>query len=258
MTIENFENNLRLASQMTPQEFDPRFRVEVIAQTPLPQTVVFSALHQDYFPGMVFDEQMPSETKAGKIAVERCLNKHHYGILEHPQITFNVGGFPHSVMVQARTHRVGISFDVCSGRYVSNQYLSVFEHDGLSVEDVIYFRPVGRFRDRAGKDYEYTEIQREADKLIALSLLRNYRDKINQGFSEEHARDMLPYGVRQTFIVSMNLRTLCHFLDLRHKADAQIEIQMLSRLLVPHFKVWCPEIAQWYLDKRLSKGVTSP
>ena len=32
--------------------------------------------------------------------------------IEHPQITFNVGYFPHSMMQQIRTHRVGISFDV--------------------------------------------------------------------------------------------------------------------------------------------------
>ena len=32
--------------------------------------------------------------------------------LEHPQITFNVGYFPHSMMQQVRTHRVGVSFDV--------------------------------------------------------------------------------------------------------------------------------------------------
>ena len=32
--------------------------------------------------------------------------------LEHPQITLNVGYFPHSMMQQIRTHRVGVSFDV--------------------------------------------------------------------------------------------------------------------------------------------------
>jgi thymidylate synthase (FAD) len=32
--------------------------------------------------------------------------------LEHPQITFAVGYYPHLVMQQARTHRVGVSFDV--------------------------------------------------------------------------------------------------------------------------------------------------
>ncbi|XDE62527.1 FAD-dependent thymidylate synthase [Arthrospira platensis BEA 1257B] len=55
-----------------------------------------------------------SELEAGEIIVKRLLagERGHYGPLEHPSITFNCGYFPHSVMQQARTHRVGISFDV--------------------------------------------------------------------------------------------------------------------------------------------------
>lgn len=93
-----------------------RFRVEVIAQTPNPQQVVYAALHQDYTEGFVFDDRdnWPSEEKCGETIVKRLLagERGHYGPLEHPQIVFNCGYFPHSVMQQARTHRVGVSFDV--------------------------------------------------------------------------------------------------------------------------------------------------
>lgn len=93
-----------------------RFRVEVIAKTPNPQQVVYAALHQDYTEGFVFDERdsWPSESNCGEIIVKRLLagERGHYGPLEHPQIVFNCGYFPHSVMQQARTHRVGVSFDV--------------------------------------------------------------------------------------------------------------------------------------------------
>ena len=80
-------------------------------KTPHPQQVIYTALHQDYSEGFVFDEQniWPSETKCGEIIVKRLLagDRGHYGCLEHPQITFNCGFFPHSVMQQARTHRIG-------------------------------------------------------------------------------------------------------------------------------------------------------
>jgi thymidylate synthase (FAD) len=93
-----------------------RFRVEVIAKTPNPQQVIYAAMHQDYTDGFVFDERdsWPSESECGEIIVKRLLagERGHYGPLEHPQIVFNCGYFPHSVMQQARTHRVGISFDV--------------------------------------------------------------------------------------------------------------------------------------------------
>lgn len=93
-----------------------RFRVEVIAKTPNPQQVIYAAMHQDYTDGFVFDERdsWPSESECGEIIVKRLLagERGHYGPLEHPQIVFNCGYFPHSVMQQARTHRVAVSFDV--------------------------------------------------------------------------------------------------------------------------------------------------
>jgi thymidylate synthase (FAD) len=96
--------------------FDPRFCVDTIAATPHPQQCVYAAMHQDYSEGFVAAdrETWPDETQAGEICVKRLLagERGHYGPLEHPAITLNVGWFPHSVMQQARTHRVGVSFDV--------------------------------------------------------------------------------------------------------------------------------------------------
>ena len=93
-----------------------KFRVEVVAATANPQQVVWAAMHQDYSEELVWDyrDRFPDETKAGELIVKHLLagNRGHYGCIEHPQITFNVGFFPHSMMQQIRTHRVGVSFDV--------------------------------------------------------------------------------------------------------------------------------------------------
>lgn len=93
-----------------------KFRVETIAATSNPQQLVWAAMHQDYSEDFVWDkkDKFPDETKAGELIVKHLLagNRGHYGCIEHPQITFNVGYFPHSMMQQVRTHRVGISFDV--------------------------------------------------------------------------------------------------------------------------------------------------
>jgi len=104
---------------------DPRFRVNLIAATPNPQQCVYVGMHQDYSEGFVAAdrEQWPDETKAGEICVKRLLagERGHYGPMEHAQIVLNVGWFPHSVMQQARTHRVGVSFDVQSMRYTGDR-----------------------------------------------------------------------------------------------------------------------------------------
>jgi len=123
---------------------DPRFRVDLIAATPNPQQCVYAGMHQDYSEGFVAGdrEQWPDETKAGEICVKRLLagERGHYGPLEHAQIVLNVGWFPHSVMQQARTHRVGVSFDVQSMRYTGERICRAANGE-LPLEEVFSCAP---------------------------------------------------------------------------------------------------------------------
>jgi thymidylate synthase (FAD) len=236
-------------------------RVELIAQTPNPQQVIYGAMHQDYSSNFVLDyrDKWHDETKCGGIIVSRLLkgDRGHYGCLEHPSITLGCAGFPHSVIQQARTHRVGISFDVQSFRYTSEKVLAVIE-EGLNIEDVFYFRPLGFYTNRQGKKYEYTEEMREDDKQYCYDAALRYWNKFVDGISEEHARDLLPFNYRQHFIVTMNARSILHFMDLRAKKDAQLEIQNLCEMIWPHVKSWVPEIAEWYEFNRLGKARLAP
>ncbi len=238
-----------------------RFRVEVISQTPNPQQVIYAALHQDYTEKFVFDERdsWPSESECGEIIVKRLLagDRGHFGPLEHPQIVFNCGYFPHSVMQQARTHRVGISFDVQSARYTSQHFLDVAKGK-KNVEEAFYLRPVGNYSDREGKKYYYSPEQRERDLQWCLLAANNYAQDMADGMSEEHARGKLPFDYRQHFIVSFNLRSFLHFCDLRNKKNAQLEIQQLCELMWPHFETWVPGIAEWYTTTRMGKAKLAP
>lgn len=238
-----------------------RFRVEVIAQIPNPQQVIYLAMHQDYDENFVVTERetLPSEGKCGEIIVKRLLagERGHYGPLEHVQIVFNCGYFPHSVMQQARTHRVGMSFDCQSMRYTGQRVIAVAEgkHD---IEDVFYLRPVGNYTDRQGKHYTYSPEQRADDLQWCLEAARRYKTDIEAGMAEEHARGKLPFDYRQHFVMSCNLRSFLHFCDLRNKKNAQMEIQKLCELMWPHVKAWTPAIAQWYEETRLGKARLAP
>ncbi|MBD1995561.1 FAD-dependent thymidylate synthase [Leptolyngbya sp. FACHB-541] len=238
-----------------------RFTVAVISQTPNPQQVIYAAMHQDYAEGFVCDERdrWPSEEKAGEIIVKQLLagNRGHYGPLEHPQIVLNCGWFPHSTMQQIRTHRVGISFDVQSMRYTGQRIVDVVEGK-QEVEDVFYLRPIGAYSDRQGKRYEYTPEQRQQDLDWCLAACKRYQERINQGFSEEHARGLIPFDVRQHWVLSANVRSLLHLLDLRWKADAQLEAQKLCELIWVPFRDWTPAIADWYESNRLKKARLAP
>lgn len=256
---------------------DPLFSVKVLAQTPAPQALIYAAMHQDYSEGFVGDESLDcSEAHYGELAVKRLLNgnRGHFGPLEHPVIGFAVGYFPHSVMQQGRTHRIGCSWDVQSFRYsgdrlteLSNRIAALEDWPGTAdvpqewhqwVEEVFYLRPAGDYADRQGKRYKYTTEERAKDLEYASRNALHYANKIKAGFSGEHARGQICFDVRQHFVVSFNARSLMHFLDLRAKQDAQLEIQQMCELMLPHFESWMPEVAAWYCKERWGKARLAP
>ncbi len=58
--------------------------------------------------------------------------------------------------------------------------------------------------------------------------------------------------------MSFSLRAALHFMDLRAKRDAQVEIQWLCDLIWPHIIEWAPEIAGWYGENRLHRARLAP
>jgi thymidylate synthase (FAD) len=238
---------------------DNYFEVRVIAQTPNPQTVIYAAMHQDYSEDFVASESFPSEEKCGEILVRRLLSggRGHFGALEHPQWTINAGWFPHSTVQQMRTHRTGISFDAQSGRYTGRRIVDLAEGK-LKPNEVFYLRPVGEYSDRNGKCYKYTEDERKRDVGDCLSAAKKYAERIEQGFSEEHARGLIPFDFRQHWIMSANVRTMLHLFDLRSKADAQLECQQLCELMWEPFNEWVPAISDWYEKNRKNKARLAP
>lgn len=121
----NETNLLNKSDDQDMEKLDKRFSVEVISYTPNPQTIAWVAMHQDHSEDYVWDTRhnWPEEKECGSYMIKYLLSdgKGHYGPLEHPSIVFAVGNFPHSTMVQSRSHRVGISF-VCQ--------LSVYNRTG--------------------------------------------------------------------------------------------------------------------------------
>lgn len=263
---------------------DTRFKVDVLAKAQNPQQMIYQAMHQDYSENYVAYEQLPSEQQCGKIIVNRLLtgNRGHYGCFEHPSIILNCGWFPHSVVQQIRTHRVGTSFDVQSNRYTSQRFIKAAATIQLAckshnpdyreinyqiprnpdiqsaIEDVIYFRPEGEYTNRNGHKYYYDDVLRMEDILDAAQALIRYAVKLEHGMSPEHARGLLPFDVRQHWVMSLNARSLMHLLDLRWKKDAQLECQWLCDLIGLHFEEWVPEVAAWYMNNRAQKGRLAP
>jgi thymidylate synthase (FAD) len=243
---------------MTNFPQDPLFTTKVLAQTPEPQKLCWLAMHQDYSSAPVYNSKTKEdeESSYGRLVVDRCLKFGHWGVVEHPQITVNVCNFPHSVMSQARTHRVGTSFDVQSFRFTGEHLMSV--KTIADVEAAVYFRQPGFYSDRFGHKVKFTADMRNRHLDAALEAIINYQQAVLAGEPYEMARGLLPHDYRQHFVFSANARSLMHFLDVRYKADAQGEIQCLAEQLMSAFKAWMPEIAAYYENTRLSKSKLSP
>lgn len=263
---------------------DKNFRAVVIAQTPNPQQVIWLSLHQCVCEGAAIDDEPPSEEDAGTSVVKNLLagDRGHWSPLEAPQITINVIGFNHRCMQQITRHRVGVHFSVQSLRYTSKRFVEAaalilratdkqqpaieriskavteYTHVQDAIEELVYLRPEGEYSDRAGHKYYYHAAERMADLISCAGQFIRYAQKIEQGFSEEHAAGLLPMDCRQHWVMSVNVRSFCHILDLRWKKDAQLEAQQLCDLIFPHFQAWVPAIADYYLKHRAYKARLSP
>lgn len=238
---------------------DKHFRVEVVAKTPRPQCLVYSAAKNDY--SETFIDKLPdlTEEAAGK-ELERMLWKSktrpHLGPYEAPHITFAVGGYVHSVMVQLRTHRI-LSMDCQSSRYTGRRVCKV-AYGELPFEEVFYIRPCGVYQNRHGDRCEITEEWREEKKQAMMVSIRQYAEDVANGEPKESARDMIPQGLRQNFYVTLNARALMHIINVRSAKDSQMEMRDLIDKMIGHFAVWMPETHLLVLDKFYIKGHLTP
>ena len=136
----------------------------------------------------------------------------------------------------------------------------VFKESGNleKIEETFYLRPIGEYMDRDGGRYEYDEDWRNEDLIFAGNAAVKYFTDVSLGKSEEHARGLIPFDVRQHWVLSANTRSLMHLLTIRGKKDAQLEVQQLCELVLPHFEAWMPEIYQWFMDNQWLKGRLAP
>lgn len=176
--------------------------------------------------------------------------------LEHPQLSLLLRA-DHNTMVQLRTHRIGASYDCQSMRYTGERMIKVAKGE-VPTEHVFYVRPPGRYHDRQGDPYDWSEDDWRDQLLSSGASATEYAMLRERGVSEEHARFALTTNYYQNMLVSGNLRYWLHLLDVRSKADAQLEIQVLMHMVASHIENWAPEIYAWYASHRLGKAILAP
>lgn len=166
----------------------------------------------------------------------RFLLEHSHGTpLEHTSLTYLVK-CPLFVARQWHRHRVGISINEISGRYVE-------------VKDEFYtpkiFRSQSKNNRQASVDSQFTDEQNQdcQDKYneAIKACYDSYLKLIEAGVAREQARGVLPLSSYTQYYWTCNLRSLFHFVKLRDHSDAQWEIQRYAKAMLNQAKEFFPE-----------------
>ncbi|HTP51787.1 MAG TPA: FAD-dependent thymidylate synthase [Anaeromyxobacteraceae bacterium] len=161
-----------------------------------------------------------SKEKIREFIAER-LKTGHASPLEQVVFWFGIGGVSRSLSHQFVRHRIGISFEQQSQRYVK------YKEDRLD-----YVRP--KTWDRNGLGDEYDRLMGE--------ITRVYRRALDAGIPAEDARFVLPNATPTNFQVMVNFTELLHIADLRLCWRAQWEIRHMVALMRREVVKAVPEI----------------
>lgn len=247
----------------------------VLSKTENPQRLCAIAMHGDYSEKFVpeEDEWMNlSEKEAGRRIVKNCLKFEHWGVIEHPSITFAMKGVPHSVMQQVRTHRIA-TFDVQSMRYTGQRFLDwknfvdtklnkdKYHIESLTLlEELVYIRPVGRYQDRFSHSIDFNShirdlmLQYVADHLYRVIGMLFHGD---EKAPFEMFRSFITADYRQNMTMTFNLKSILHVIKLRSKKDAQLECRVFINLIYQELKDWVPDVIEFLEDPKNSRVVNS-
>lgn len=165
------------------------------------------------------------------------VKNHHDSPLEMVQFKFIVKA-PLFVARQWMRHRTA-SYNEVSRRYTS-------ESIEFYVPDEIRAQATTNKQASDGQlDDNTSDVVRWAFVKDTQASLNVYRIMLEAGVSREMARMVLPQNMYTTFMVSVNLRNLLHFVDLRADNHAQYEIRVYAQAIRDEYLAIC---APWTID----------
>ena len=185
-------------------------QVELLYHTPDPERAIATAARLCYAPvgAKELMETMPPERVASVLTT--IMRSGHFSTLEHASYTFAVDGVSRALTHQLVRHRLA-SFNQQSQRYV-----------------------------RFGADLEVVKPETilESDEANAVfdgvveATKAAYAELLDLGIPAEDARYVLPNAAETKIVVTMNVRELLHFFELRCCNRAQWEIRELAHRML--------------------------
>lgn len=217
--------------------------VQLLAYTPEPEKVIAAAARLCYSDSSVKELMNNMTPEKTEDFIERLAKLGHLSPMEHVSFTFAIEGVSRAFLAQVTRHRIA-SYSVQSQRYVSKK-------------DFPYITPPYVKSDpKANMAYEKAmEAAGSAYEEIA-DILTDYHTQrlIDEGKDEktakreaikvaiEDARFVLPNACDTKMVMTMNVRSLFNFFNLRCCNRAQWEIHQVADLMLAEVKKVAPKI----------------
>ncbi len=180
--------------------------VRLMSHTPDPERAVAVAARLCYAPVGAAELMETMSDEAVFKVLKVIMVSGHFSALEHASYTFAIDGVSRAMTHQLVRHRLA-SYNQQSQRYVA----FVDEPHFIVPPDI-------------AKDPEALE-RYDAANAAAFAA---YREMLDAGFEPEDARYLLPNAMETKIVVTMNIRELLHFFELRCCKRAQWEIRAVA------------------------------
>lgn len=195
-------------------------QVELLYHTPDPERAIATAARLCYAPVGASElmETMPPERIQSVLST--IMKSGHFSTLEHVSYTFAIDGVSRAVTHQLVRHRLA-SFNQQSQRYVKFK-------DGLNT-----IKPAS-----IAENEEASALFDEAVD----AAVEAYQKLLDAGVPAEDARYLLPNAAETKIVVTMNVRELLHFFELRCCNRAQWEIRELAHKMLELVRPTAPYV----------------
>jgi thymidylate synthase (FAD) len=206
-------------------------KVALIAHTPEPERVVAAAARLCYSPVGATDLlDGLSEEEVGRF-LDKLAEQGHDSPTEHASFTFAVEGVSRALSHQLVRHRIA-SYSQQSQRYVREE----------EFEYVIPPSIAGQAEAREAFGQAMAELRQVYSRLLAL-------------VPREDARYVLPNACETKLVITMNVRSLKNFFELRCCTRAQWEIRQLAEAMLAEVREVAPHLFRLAGPSCATRGV---
>ena len=211
-----------------------RLKVELLSSTQDPEQNVVAAIRQCYSQVGAKEIKQKTDKETRERLIRQVINSGHTSTLEHASFTFSIEGVSRVTEIQLIRHRIGCSYSIQSGRYVKRGNAQYVIPPAILKGDKKILKKVRDHFDNTQK---------------------LYNELIDLGVKAEDARYCQPQSLKTKIVVTMNIRALLHFFELRCCKRAQWEIQHLANEMLKIVKNKAPTIFENAGPSCISSGI---